>query len=80
MAEQARKLLTIYKDIKYIKQVLDFDYDHDAPQHEILQLVNASITSAREQGLPISTYITPWDFYIWTRDEEGGWYALVDKR
>ncbi|KAB5587813.1 SH3 domain-containing protein [Ceratobasidium theobromae] len=75
----AKGLLVTYKDIKTIQARLEFEYDHGLPQKEILQLVDKTIASAREQGLPLlSNRLSAWTYYLWIR--ENGWYVMVDQR
>jgi hypothetical protein len=70
----------VFKDIKYMRTVIGFEYDPEMPEDDALCAVKDAIDDARESGAPLTTILTPWEYYIWTRDPKDGWYSLVDAK
>ncbi|KAB5591328.1 SH3 domain-containing protein [Ceratobasidium theobromae] len=80
IAVAVSKVLLVYKDIKYMLDVSGFTYDLKTGEDDALRAIKVAIDEARDSGAPLSSIITPWEYYIWTRDPEDGWYALINAK
>jgi hypothetical protein len=74
------KILLVYKDVKYMLTVIGFSFNPNMPEDDALCAIKIAIDDARESGTPLSTVLTPWEYYIWTRDPKDRWYNLVDAK
>lgn len=74
------KILLVYKDVKYMLDVVGFSYNPQMPEDDVLRAIKLAIDDARESGAPLTTILTPWEYYFWTRDPKDGWYALADAK
>jgi hypothetical protein len=70
----------VYRDVKYMLTVIGFAYDPKMPEDDALCTIKIAIDDAQESGAPLSTILTPWEYYVWTRDSKDGWYILVDAK
>lgn len=61
-------------------EVVGFTYDPTMPEDDALYVIKLALDAAQESGAPLTTIITPWEYYVWTRDPEDGWYTLVDEK
>lgn len=59
-------------------EVRGFEFDPTTMSEDrALRLINTELKEAREDGAPITTITTAWEFYHWISE---GWFEMLDTR